>query len=45
MDTLKNPIGQCRQDLKVFSGLSGGKLSWWQKKAPKMGANEGMVVF
>jgi hypothetical protein len=36
MDTIENHNPHWRQDLTVFSGYTGGKLSWWQKKARTM---------
>jgi len=34
MDTIENHNVHWWQDLTVFSGHTGGKLSWWQKKTP-----------
>jgi len=36
MDTIEKPYGQTPRGLQVFSGYTGGKLSWWQKKARTM---------
>ena len=48
MDTIEKPNPHWWQDLTVFSGLSGGKLSRHYKTGKKnpalSGANEGMVV-